>query len=256
MAASETPYSVPAASPVVYARARAQRDTLPVWRAGELVVPTVVGYRLLSPGGTELVAVAGTEVGGIGGVSLTAEQLPATLGYGQGYVAEWSLTLEGVVRVYRRAVTLGRFELAAPLGEAELVAGSYPDLLDHATGAFGGSWQPILDQAWSTILRWLWAQGTPATVIVDAGPLFDWYRDLALHRIFSALYAADPTDRWDRLREQHRIAAELGPSRVKLLEDLDSSGTADDLAQRSPARPIHPNAAPRARWGATSRGRW
>lgn len=256
MAASEILYSVPAAHPVVYCRGRGQRDTLPVYRSGALVAPTVVGYRLLSPTGAELVAGAGTVVDDVGGVTLASGDLPATLPYGRGYVAEWSLTLDGVVRVYRRAVVLGRYELPAPLGEAELVAGSYPDLLVHATGVFGGTWQPLLDDAWGHVLRWLWAQGTPGTVIVDPGSLFDWYRELALFRIFSALYAADPLDRWDRLREQHRQGAELARAAVRVLEDRDSSGTQDDLAQRSAAQQIHPNAAPGPRWASWTRSRW
>lgn len=258
MAADETVYSVPTASPVVLARGRDQRTRIGAWRAGALVAPDDATYAL-ADGAEELVS-GPAVVAADGSVyrDLVAADLPATLAYGTHYVEIWTLAFPGTegTREYRRAATLARFELAPPLGEAELVAGAYPDLLRHATGELGGTYQPILDQAWWSVLRRLWATGTPATLVVESGDLFDWYRELALARIFGALYAADPIDRWRDLRDLHLGQVESARAAARLVVDADTDGAADDLGRRSPVLPVHPNRAPSRTWLGSGRGRW
>lgn len=252
MAGGEVTYSTNAASPTVLRRAAPQRTRFGLYRAGVLVAPASATYELRSPSSVVVVAEDTATVAADGSLyyDLVALDLPATLAYGEGYVEIWTPTLTGPpeeVRTYRRAATLGRFELAPPLGEAELVAGAYPDLLLHAGGAFGGTFQPILDQAWGHVLRTLWGKGTPGTVVVDAGDLFDWYRELSLTRIFGALYAADANDRWRTLWTDHRDAERAARSALTLRIDLDHEGPAADLGRVSPATAVHVNAAPRRR---------
>ncbi len=257
MAASETVYSTSAGSPVVLRRASDQRTRFAVYRSGAVVEPDTASYELLdAAGGSVVTDTAEVDADGSVFYDLGSADLPATLDYGEGYVEVWTLTFAGTEgeRAYRRPAILGRFELAPPLGEAELVAGAYPDLLVQLGTAFGGSFQPILDQAWAHVLRSLWSRGTPSHLILDSGDLFAWYRELALARIFGALYAADPVDRWRTLRADHVAAEELARTAVKVKIDADNSGTAEDLTARATSRAVHVNAAPQRR--RSVRRRW
>lgn len=259
MAASETVYSVSAGLPRVLARGRDQRTRFVLYDdTGAVVVPSSVTYTLLGPGDVEIVTGPATLTAGVAHYDLDAADLPDSLDYGERYAEVWAVAFGGTegTRPYRRAVTLGRFELAPPLGQAELVAGAYPDLGAHLVGPLAGSLGDVIAEAWAHVLRTCWRQGTPGTVIVESGDLYDWFRELALSRIFAALYAADPLDRWLTLRDDHRAAAKAAAAGVRLVTDTDSSGTADDAGRRNIAGVVHVNGANRRRWSRYVGRRW
>lgn len=253
MAASETDYSVPVSSPRVLARERAQTTRLAVYYDGALVAPSAGTYVLVDPGGVERISGAVSIVSSVAQYAIAALDLPASLAYGEGYSERWTLTLGGVARRYRRSATLGRFELAPPLGVAELVAGEYPDLGAQFVN-WSGSLQALIDAEWQTVLRALWRDGTPSDVLVEPSEVFDWYRHAALARIFKSLLGTQDNPRWDRLYQIHTDEARSARSGLRITVDRDRSGVVDSLGGRSLVQPVQVNAAPTSRLARS--GRW
>ena len=255
MAAGETDYSVPVGSPLVLARERAQTTRLAVYRSGALVAPTQSGstYALVDPGGVELVSGAVTVASSVATYAIAALDLPSSIAYGEGYSERWTLVLDGIARRYRRSVTMARFELAPPLGEAELIAGEYPDLSAQFAN-WSGSFQALLDAEWQAVLRALWRDGTPADVLVEPSEVFEWYRHAALARVFKSLLGTQDNPRWDRLYQIHADEARSARSGLRVTVDRDRSGVVDDLAGRALVQPVQVNAAPTSRLSRT--GRW
>lgn len=250
MAAGETPFTILCRSQVVLCRERAQVSRIKAYRDGALVVPSAADYELLDAGGNVISDEAPSiAVDGTVSVNIPALDLPSTLAFGEQYQERWILTLGGIPRTVRRIAILARFELHPPVSEEELVAGEYPDLVE-GLGDYGTTLQPFMDTAWAECLRWLWRQGTPSDLLVDASEVYDWYRHTVLLRVFKLQAKMQPGDRIEGLWRYHEEKATAARQGAAHTVDRDRSGLPDSYAREPAAQVVHVNVMPRRRLSA------
>ncbi len=246
MAGSETVYTlgyVPLSAPLVLARGRDFVSSVAVMVDGALTAPSAGTYALYAPNGD---LVDDPTVSVVSDVARATVNVPATFAYGEGYREEWTLTVGGVVRSFRRQATVARFELHPPVLESELVTQEYPDVV-RQMGDFGTSLQGFLDGAWAYCLRYLWRQGTPADVLCEPSDLYDWYRHEGLGRVFKAFYGSQESQRWLELWRYHEAEALKARSALRVTVDRDRDGVADALGKEAVTLQVHTNSAPRVR---------
>lgn len=248
MAAGELVYVFAQSARVLLERGRAQTSRLAVYRDGVQVVPSSGTYKLFGPSGAELVSMAATFAGdGTAEAGLTAPQLGATLAYGEGYHEEWTLTIAGVVRSFRRMVVLSRFELHPPVSEVQLVGAEYPDLVTNL-GNFGQTLQPYIESTWAELLRLLARYGTWADILVEPSDVFDLHRHMVFERVFRSLFKMqEGNERWRELWLFHRDEMRATREGLKVQVDRDRNGLADSLGMESVVKSVHPNVPPRRR---------
>lgn len=252
MAGSEVVYTVPNLGPVLYERGRAVVTTLPVYRDGELVVPTAGTLTVVDRYGTLVLTGTVTVPVDRASASMT---IPTTTGYGEGYVERWTLTLDGIVRSFRRSCVVARFEVAPPLGEAELLQ-RYPELLVDVSG-FSTTLQPWLDSAWSFVVRRLVSRGDFVDIVVDSSDLYEWYENEALSRIYAAIWRAggNQGERLKTLWDYHAGQSKAMETGLRVTVDRDRDGNADSLAKVATAQSIHVNL-PWSRHPYNGGGKW
>ena len=110
---SSTPYAAQIRSIELLERGKAQTTEIKVYRDGSQLIPTAATYTLIKPTGADLLTGATASINGSGTVSYThtAEQLATTEELGEGYVQEWTLTIDGDEYLFRRMAALVRRRL-------------------------------------------------------------------------------------------------------------------------------------------------
>lgn len=254
MSDHEPIYGVRASVPDFVERERAQVLSLAVWRDGALVVPTAGTVTIQRPDGTNLVsAAAATITSGIAQYSLSAPA--ATEPLSSLWLQIWSLTLDGIVRPYRREMILCRRALYPTVTEQDLID-EYLDV-QALLGKVLQSFQGFIDLAWKEILRDLINRGFVPQLIVSAGSLFDWHRHLTFVYLFKAALRAQSSDRWATLLALHQEAAKAAAVGFTASIDADEDGKADDTSRMGGSVIVHPNAAPTSQtFAGRTRGRW
>lgn len=252
MAGAETLYTLVTRGTTFFERGRQTVSSLPVYRDGALVAPTEAdcAYLLVDSAGTTIADPAVEVVDDIAQVTIEAADLPSTLTLGVGYAERWTLALpDDSVRTVQRQVVLGKFELHPPMDQSELTD-EYPDLLVDFAG-FGSHFQRQLDSAWREVCREITRQGDFPDIYCEPSDLYDWYKQLALERIFRALSKTQSSNqRWFDLWQHHLVQVDRAKSAVRFLPDRDRDGLADSQARESAAKSYHVNVPPtrRPRW--------
>lgn len=100
---SSTPYAAQIRTVELLERDKAQTTEIKIYRSGAQLVPTAATYTLIKPTGADLLTGATANIDGNGTVSYshTAEQLAEGEALGEGYIQEWTLTLDGDEYLFR-----------------------------------------------------------------------------------------------------------------------------------------------------------
>lgn len=247
MAGNETLYTFVVRGSAFYARARQNVSSLPVYRSGAVVAPTVVSCTLVDRGG-QLIATATTAItDDIATATFAAVDLPATLMMGPQYQERWLLTVDDIVTPIRRSVVLGRFEMHPPVAELDLTEGEYPDILTDL-GEYGQTLQPFMDGAWQELCRKIERRGDFQDIFVQSSDVYDWYRHSVLERVFRALCKFQPNnERWSALWDHHKEQMVLELEGISFQSDRNRDGQADSQAREELQKAYHVNTPPRRR---------
>lgn len=249
MSSAEVGYTVRVPYPDYLVRGRAQTVTLPLYRDGALVSPTVSGstFSLLDPNGSTVVSASAiTVTGSTATYALTAGDLPATLSLGRGYREVWHLVLpDGSTRDIRRDASLVLYAAYPVIADGDLL-GVYSDL-DRQLKSGTTTFQAYIDEGWKRILGRLEAQGVFPECIVTDWSLREVHLELALHLVCLDC-ARSVGGRWLELAASHKKEFELAWSRLKFVTSSDGAN-ADGSDMRSGNRGVtFVNASPARSW--------
>ena len=126
---SSTPYAAQIRAIELLERGKAQTSELKLYRDGSQLVPTAATYTLIKPTGADLLTGETASIDSNGTVSYahTAEQLAESEHLGEGYVQEWTVTIDGDEYLFRRMCALVRRRLYPVVSDIDLTA-TYSDL--------------------------------------------------------------------------------------------------------------------------------
>lgn len=234
----------------VFARGRAVVTKIETRLGANKVAPVSGTYTLVAPDGTTVATGAISVVSDVATYSLSAGDLPATLGMGGGYRERWLCTFsDGTVTEGQRPAYIAREPLYCPTTQADLDARipGIAGLLNVSSENLQG-W---IDLAWADTLQRLLSAGRWPDAIVDVDSLAPGVRELALAYAFDAFKTS--SSEYGMYATEHRKNAEslLGSARYHV--DLDQDGKADD--ERRHGMPIVRRASPNVPWTYGARGR-
>lgn len=235
----ETTYTFRIPYPDMLVRARAQRVKMLVERDGAAVEVTPEGstFALRDPSGNTVVAASAVDVDDDGNAyyDLSADDLPATLPYGAGYIETWSLVLpDGTTRQVDREAFLGRVPLEPPCGQSDVLARK-PGLLS-LKGNEIPTLQPLLDEAWKEIISRLVSEGEFPSHIKSQWAYRPVHQELTLAYFYEWLHSRQPSAGWDTIAKTHRDAYQSGWKSATYVVDRDEDGVVDDPTRRETSR--------------------
>jgi len=215
-------------------RGRLHVTTMEVRLAGSLVTPTSPGYTLISPTGATVYTATPTISASVMSVSIPADSLPSTLGYGPGYMEEWACTFGGASQILRRDAWLARRALHCPVTQADLEQ-LHPAIAERLRSG-SNSIQPQIDSVWADTLLKLHASGQWPARIVEPSSLIPYVRDASLAAVFRTLIQANsaPDSANERNALHYESRAASGWASVAYLVDDDQDGVADSDVKQSP----------------------
>jgi hypothetical protein len=231
---SDTGFTFRVRAPEVFERGRPNLTKLEARLGGALVAPSSGVYTLTAPDGSTVVTGNVTISGSIAQYQVTANDLPDSLGFGDGYTESWDLTVAGVVQTGRREAYLARRALHCPVTQADLEA-LHPRL-STTMGNAAASLQGHLDEAWADTLLRLVAGGRWPEAIIEPTSLREYVRETALYYVFRSLIggAGTGSDRYTALSDEHKSAALAAWGGIRYRQDFDQDGLADDETRRGP----------------------
>ena len=108
--------------PDILERGKAFNAELPVYRDGNLVIPSLAYFRLVDDKGEDVIAeTVATIVGNIAIYAISAGQIPISLEYSDSYMQYWNLTLAGEVYEFKRPCALARSALYPVVTDLDLL---------------------------------------------------------------------------------------------------------------------------------------
>ena len=238
---SSTPYAAQIRTVELLERGKAQTTEIKIYRSGLQLVPTAATYTFIKPTGTDLLtgATASISVGGTVSYAHTAEQLANSEQLGEGYIQEWTLTIDGDEYLFRRMAALVRRRLYPVVSDIDLTA-TYSDL-DNVRPSSLTSYQQYIDDAWYQILRRIRNQGMGYEyLMMSPEAFFEAHRHLSLYLIFRDFHSSlgQSNGRYlDLANEHYRLYKEEFETRINFVYDLDHDGEADDANKRTRGQP-------------------
>jgi len=157
----------------------------PYYVAGALVAPTSATLTLRDAGGSTILdAVAAPISGSIASYSYAA---PTTLVYGEGWVAEWKLTVSGVVHDAENDAIIVRRRLYCPISDLDLfrVAPSL-DPAGAAPVTSAANFGAYIKESWTSIQHRLIEYGRRPDLISSPSSL----REVAIHTTLANIWRA------------------------------------------------------------------
>ena len=236
---SDTPYAAHIRITELLERDKAQSTELKIYRAGVQIVPTAGTYTLKKPTGPAIVENASLTIAVSGTVSYlhSTSELSSTLQLGEGYVQEFTLTIDGDVYLFRRMASLVLRRLYPVIQDGDLTA-TYSDL-DSLRPSNLTSYQLYIDDAWYQILRRIKNQGMGYEYLVmSPESFFDAHRHLTLYLIFRDFHSSLSAEgRYLELSQEHyRLYREEFDS-ISFTYDQNHDTNADDADKRTRGRP-------------------
>lgn len=236
---SDIPYSAQIRITELLERAKAQSTALKIFRDGAQIVPTSGTYTLKKPTGANIVTDVALTINDAGTASYnhSAEELADTLGLGEGYVQEFSLTIGGSVYLFRRMASVVLRRLYPTVQDGDLTA-TYTDLASLRPSSLT-SYQTYIDDAWYQLLRRIKNQGMGYEYLVmNPESFFDVHRHLTLYLIFRDFHSSLSAEgRYMDLSQEHwRLYREEFDS-ISFIYDDSHNLTADNPDKRTRGRP-------------------
>jgi hypothetical protein len=221
-------------APEVMERGRLHVTSMEVRLGGSLVTPTSPAYALYSPTGATVYTATPTITASVMSVSIPALSLPSTLGYGPGYMEEWTCTFGGAAQILRRDAWLARRALHCPVTQADLEQ-LHPAIAERLRSG-SNSIQPQIDSVWADTLLKLHAAGQWPVRIVEPSSLIPYVRDASLAAVFRTLIQTNsaPDSTNERNAQHYAAQAASGWASVSYLVDDDQDGVADSDVKQGP----------------------
>ena len=235
-----TPYAAQIRTVELLERGRAQTTEIRFYRDGSQVIPTAALYTLIKPTGADLLTGETANISGAGTVSYnhTAEQLADTELLGEGYIQEWTVTIEGEDFIYRRMAALVRKRLYPVVSDIDLTA-TYSDLNNLRPSSLT-SYQQYIDDAWYQILRRIRNQGMGYEyLMMSPEAFFEAHRHLSLYLIFRDFHSSlgQSNGRYLDLANEHYRLYRDDFDQINFVYDEDHDGKADDADKRTRGQP-------------------
>lgn len=236
---SSTPYAAQIRTIELLERAKAQTSELKLYRDGSQIVPTAATYTLTKPTGTDLLTGQTATIAESGTVSYahSAEQLKESEELGEGYVQEWTITIDGEEYLFRRMAALVRRRLYPVVSDIDLTA-TYSDLANIRPSTT--SYQQYIDDAWYQILRRIRNRGMGYEyLMMSAESFFEAHRHLSLYLIFRDFHSSlgQSNGRYLDLANEHYRLYRDEFDTINFVYDEDHDGEADDPNKRTRGQP-------------------
>lgn len=236
-----TPYSARIRSIELLERNKTQDTSIQIYRDNAVVVPASATYSLFSRSGASLVKDVVATVDGVSGVvsyTHTASQLPETQKLGEGYLQEWSITISGVVHIFRRMTSLVLRRLYPVISDIDLIS-VYSDIEELRPSSLT-SYQKYIDDAWYQIIRKLRAKGNFEYLIMSSESLYESHRHLSLYLIFRDFHSSlgQSNGRFLDLANEHMKSFHLELSELNYIYDQNHSNLPDDPDNRTAQQPV------------------
>ena len=237
---SSTPYAAQIRTVELLERGKAQTTEIKIYHSGSQLIPTAATYTIIKPTGSDLLTGATANIDGNGTVSYahTAEQLANTEQLGEGYVQEWTLTIDGDEYLFRRMAALVRRRLYPVVSDIDLTA-TYSDL-DNLRPSTLTSYQQYIDDAWYQILRRIRNKGMGYEyLMMSPESFFEAHRHLALYLIFRDFHSSlgQSNGRYLDLANEHYRLYRDEFDAINFVYDVDHDGDADDPNKRTRGQP-------------------
>ena len=237
---SSTPYAAQIRTVELLERGKAQTTEIKIYRSGLQLVPTAATYTFIKPSGADLLTGVTADISGGGTVSYahTAEQLANNEQLGEGYIQEWTLTIDGDEYLFRRMAALVRRRLYPVVSDIDLTA-TYSDL-DNLRPSTLTSYQQYIDDAWYQILRRIRNQGMGYEyLMMSPESFFEAHRHLSLYLIFRDFHSSlgQSNGRYLDLANEHYRLYRDEFDTINFVYDVDHDGEADDPNKRTRGQP-------------------
>lgn len=237
---SSTPYAAQIRAIELLERGKAQTSELKLFRDGLQLVPTAATYTLTKPTGADLLTGETASIAVSGTVSYThsAEQLKDSEDLGEGYVQEWTITIDGEQYLFRRMAALVRRRLYPVVSDIDLTA-TYSDL-ENIRPSTLTSYQQYIDDAWYQILRRIRNRGMGYEyLMMSAESFFEAHRHLSLYLIFRDFHSSlgQSNGRYLDLANEHYKLYRDEFDSINFIYDEDHDGEADDPNKRTRGQP-------------------
>lgn len=206
---------------------RGQRNDLAceVYRDGALVAPASGTVVVRDASGATRTSGAVTIAGDVATCAWTPD---AELALGEAWQVEWTLTLAGVVHVFRNEAALVRRRLYCPITDADLFrveGGLDPASATPLTNLT--DYQDKIDEAWTQVQLRLLERGDRPNLIIGASALRQVTLDLALALIMQDISSRITSQELQAAAIRYRGFYEADWERVQLTYDKTDQGAAD-----------------------------
>jgi hypothetical protein len=240
MSTDSTPYSSNSRTVELLQRDATNTTEITIHRNGAVVGLDSGTYTLIKPDGNKLVdAAAVTIVADVASYTHSAESLPETLQLGEGYIQEWSLTINELTYVFRRTCSLVRRRLYPVVYDGDLTS-VYSDLASLRPSSLT-SYQPYIDDAWFTIIRRLRTEGGGLEyLVISPESMFEAHRHLSLYLIWRDFHSSlgQSNGRYLDLSQEHYKLYQDEWKRINFIYDHSHDGKADDADMRTAKQPV------------------
>lgn len=237
---TSTPYAPQIKVPELLERGKSQTSSLPVYRDGVLVAPSLVKYTLLKPNGDKLVdGATGTSPGNIPTYTHAPSILTTDLKLGEGYVQEWELTFPGGVFTFRRSCAIVLRRLYPVISDGDLTA-TYSQLADLRPSSMS-SYQTYIDEAWYTMIQKMRQEGGGLEYLVMTPESFRAaHQNLTLYYIFRDFHSSlgQSNGRYLDLASEHYKQYQHEWKQINFVYDFDHSGQSESPNQRVAKQPV------------------
>lgn len=237
---STTPYAPRIRTVELLARNKAQSTELSVYRDNARIVPTLASYSLIDVTGKKLVDAGSASVAptGVMTYTLLASDIPGNTNLGEGYVEEWSVTIGGVVHIFRRMCSVVLRKLYPVISDEDLSA-VYSDLLELLPSTLT-SFQKYIDDAWYQILRKIRQGSGYEYLVMSPESLYEAHRHLSLYLIFRDFHSSlgQSNGRYLDLANEHKSQFETEWLNTNWIYDQNHDTRADEPNKRRSQQPV------------------
>ena len=238
---TSTPYSARIRSIELLERAKAQNTSIVIYRDNAAVIPSSATYTIKTPTGSKLVDSGTASIDGVSGVVTyvhTAEELPKSKTLGEGYVQEWSITIDSVVHIFRRMCSLVLRRLYPVVSDIDLTS-VYSDLQELRPSSLT-SYQKYIDDAWYQIIRKIRAKGNFEYLVMSSETLYEPHRHLALYLIFRDFHSSlgQSSGRFLDLAQEHQRMYSFELENTNWYYDENHDNKVTDQDKRTAQQPV------------------
>lgn len=235
-----TPYAPQIRIVHLLERNKAQITDLKVYRNNALIVPTLAKYTLLNATGKKLVneQTASIDTDGVMSYTVLASDIPESINLGEGYLEEWKVTIDGVVHIFRRMISIVLRKLYPVISDDDLTA-IYSDLHELLPSSLT-SYQKYIDDAWYQILRKVRQNANYEYLVMSAESFYEPHRHLSLYLIFRDFHSSlgQSTGRYLDLANEHKSQYDSEWKMTNWIYDENHDKIADEPDRRTSQQPV------------------